>query len=423
MYMDRYYNIFNKIFIYRIEYIRCIAKILLIEKVIFLIVAYPFIFMIAFYFLTAAIYTTSMPEIALEFGESNRALQYSMTVFQLSTFVACIIAGFYADAFGKKNSIILSLFIVAFGSGICFFADSLNILIIGRFLQGLGSAAAFLLSIAAINDIFDRKRALMVFGIMALIANSLFSSSSAIGGLLTYYLGWRSIFIFIFLYALILAYASKRIVPSSLNAYEKTSWRENLLDYKRLFTHRTYICYALLQPIYTCATWFMMSHVTFYFQQKLGETSQVFGFILAAILVLFGVGGILSVRLSGMFGADRTVHIGLLVAFISIVTSIFVSYWADTSVFLIVLGLSLYQLGFGIITPASTSVAFNVYPKIATKASVVRAFSMTALSLLGSRLAEYADETNLLHLALFMGICWFFAFVLFYFRIPEVEKI
>ena len=80
------------------------------------------------------------------------------------------------------------------GSGLAVFANSAAMLIGLRFFQGLGAAMFVTTGMAIITSIFPPNRRGRVIGVYVAAVLSVFCSTFT-GGILTHYLGWRSIFL------------------------------------------------------------------------------------------------------------------------------------------------------------------------------------------------------------------------------------
>ena len=116
--------------------------------------AYTLILNTSIYFLATGLYAVIMPLLSTEFALDNSTIQYTLALYQIATVVACFVAGLYADAFGKRNFLILSLAALILGGVACLFSTDITLLAVGRFFQGFGAAAVYIISIALINEIY-----------------------------------------------------------------------------------------------------------------------------------------------------------------------------------------------------------------------------------------------------------------------------
>ncbi len=146
----------------------------------------------------------ALPTIGNEFLINTILLSWIPTAFLLTSAMFTLPFGRIADIYGLKKVFtcgIIVYTIFSFLSGIATSADSL---IMFRALQGLGSAMIFGTGVAILTSVFpftERGKALGVYaaGVYAGLALGPF-----LGGIITQYLGWRSIFFFNLLLGLII---------------------------------------------------------------------------------------------------------------------------------------------------------------------------------------------------------------------------
>jgi len=86
-----------------------------------------------------------------------------LTMFNIPAAFIIPIVGFFSDRFGRKILILISLFFIFVGGAICFYSGFLKpksafyVLLVGRFLQGLGTGGTTPLAMALIGDIFAEE--------------------------------------------------------------------------------------------------------------------------------------------------------------------------------------------------------------------------------------------------------------------------
>ncbi|MDO8211138.1 MFS transporter [Conexibacter sp. CPCC 206217] len=109
------------------------------------------------YALMSAMVAPALPDIQRELGASPTGVAWVLTAFLLSTSIFTPIAGRLGDMFGKERMLIVTLGLLVAGSVVSALASSLNVLILGRVIQGVGGAV-FPLAFGIIRDEFPRER-------------------------------------------------------------------------------------------------------------------------------------------------------------------------------------------------------------------------------------------------------------------------
>lgn len=145
--------------------------------------------------LDSSIVNISLPAIAHYFNEPlNGAVQWTVIAYLIGTASILLTAGRLADMIGRKPVWITGLIIFTIFSAVCGAAASLNLLILARFLQGVGGALLMAIGPAMLSAAFpdtERGRAL---GLNAINVSLGVSIGPTLGGLLTTYFTWRWIF-------------------------------------------------------------------------------------------------------------------------------------------------------------------------------------------------------------------------------------
>ncbi len=139
-------------------------------------------------------YLPAMPQIGADFGSSMQAVQWTIIAYFIAFGLAQLIYGPWADQSGRKPPMYAGLALFIAGTVICALAPSIEVLIFGRFVQGMGGAANMVVLRAVIRDLATGSNATrMMSTIMIVIAISPLLAPLSGSALLT--VGtWRLIF-------------------------------------------------------------------------------------------------------------------------------------------------------------------------------------------------------------------------------------
>jgi EmrB/QacA subfamily drug resistance transporter len=154
-------------------------------------------FAIAAFFLSFMIQAlnVALPTIGREFGASATVLNWMVTAYALSAAAFSVPFGRIGDIVGIKKIIIIGTIIYTLSSAVAIFSFSSIMLIVCRSIQGISAAMILVNCIAMITSMFpaeERGRALG-FNITGVYLGS--TVGPFLGGLLTGYFGWKSIFL------------------------------------------------------------------------------------------------------------------------------------------------------------------------------------------------------------------------------------
>lgn len=146
----------------------------------------------------------ALPEIgrALTPEDVNRA-QLVVTVFVLGMGVGTFFTGPLSDALGRKPVIYggFALYIVT--AGIAAVATSLEMLLVARFLQGLGAAAPRIVAVAIVRDLYAGRRMAQIMSFVMMVFTLVPAVAPLIGAGMIALAGWRAIFVAFMLFGLV----------------------------------------------------------------------------------------------------------------------------------------------------------------------------------------------------------------------------
>ncbi len=102
---------------------------------------------------TIQIFLPALPAVQAAFGVSAAEVQLTVSLPLFVTALATLVYGPLSDRFGRRPSLIGGMILFFAGTVLCLFANSIVTLILGRFIQALGSAAGVVIARAAVRDL------------------------------------------------------------------------------------------------------------------------------------------------------------------------------------------------------------------------------------------------------------------------------
>jgi EmrB/QacA subfamily drug resistance transporter len=136
----------------------------------------------------------ALPAMGAEFHMDAIALSWIATAYLLAAALFLVPFGKIADIYGRKRIFLYGVAIFSLASFIMTMVPSTNLLIAVRILQGLGGAMIFGTSVAILTSVFPPGERGKALGIYITAVYFGLTVGPFLGGVLTQYLGWRSIF-------------------------------------------------------------------------------------------------------------------------------------------------------------------------------------------------------------------------------------
>ena len=166
-----------------------------------------YLFLVIVIFIAACIetdiYLPAFPDMMVWFSATEGSIQ---DLLSWNFAGICISGPFYgplSDAFGRKKPLMAALGLFLAGSMITVFAQSMDQMLWGRILQGLGSGGCFTLGTAIIFDTFQKNKAISALNTLNTVIPLIMAAAPMIGGFLNQAFGFRSNFLAIAIFVLV----------------------------------------------------------------------------------------------------------------------------------------------------------------------------------------------------------------------------
>ncbi len=161
----------------------------------------------------------ALPSIGKDLDATAIGLGWVISSFILSSAIFLLPFGRLADIIGRKKVFSTGILLFTISTFLIIFSQSITYLIVLRIFQGLASAMIFGTSLAIITSVYQPGERGKAMGINITAVYLGLSLGPVIGGLLTQYFGWRSIFAFLVPFGIVSLVLIKRKI--------KTEWAES----------------------------------------------------------------------------------------------------------------------------------------------------------------------------------------------------
>jgi MFS transporter, DHA1 family, multidrug resistance protein len=357
------------------------------------------------YLLATDIYTPSMPEIERYFHASSNDVQKTMSYFLLGAVISCAFTGLLADQVGKKKFMLGGMALAGFASVLTIFCPTLEWLILGRFLQGMGGIVGAVIGYSIIQELYDEDKRTKIYGLLGVATAGIPAIAPFMGGVISTYFGWHFLFVIILILFTISFVCIWIVMPSSLNKKSSTSALDIAKSYKNILTSRAFLTLALLSPLFNSVEWFYLTFLPFYMQDQMGLSAELYGLIVGFLIIWFAVGSYAGSKLITLYGAHKTIMMALYMGLIGSAFLWVSTFYFPLSIWGICLPLSIFLTAFGMLFPSSVGSALNIFKDARTRSSSIRILFITSFAYFGSFSAELVDDTNLSSLAWYVSIC------------------
>ena len=345
--------------------------------------------------MSSDIYAPAIPAISDALDTSIDNVQWSMAIFMLGVALSQLFYGPISEGIGRRPPLLFGLFITLAGTVICAFSPSITVLIAGRFIQGIGAGAGASLWRAIFRDTFTGDEATKFIAYMSIFVTFVIPASPTIGGYLSMYLGWRSIFVFLIAYSTLILFITSRSLQETHTDLHKDKLKIRFIvnSFKELGTSRifmgyatcTFLCYGAFFSWYTVGPVLLIDHI--------GISPVDFGWIsLLGGGTAMGLAGFINGKVVTKLGSHNMLRIGWALMIVAGTTMLGHKYIYGLNTVAIVAPMILFYFGSTFIWPSAFTGAFAPFGKLAGYAGALYSFmQIGGAAVLGSVVSYLPD--------------------------------
>ena len=192
-------------------------------------------------------YLPAFSTIAKDIHTTTNKISLSMTSYFIGLAIGQIIYGPLVDRYGRKHPLYIGLALYIIASFACSQAESLQALVIFRFLQALVGSVAAVSALAMVRDFFPVAESARIFSTLMLIIGISPLAAPSLGGIITTILGWQWVFIALIIIVLIVIILVVFCLPKAAPPDKTVSLKPSpiLKTFFQIFTNTQFITYTL----------------------------------------------------------------------------------------------------------------------------------------------------------------------------------
>ncbi|MEO1549710.1 MAG: multidrug effflux MFS transporter [Pseudomonadota bacterium] len=359
--------------------------------------------------LSTDLFTPSIPDLPRVFGTNEITAQYTVSINLLAYSLAQLVHGPMADTVGRRRLLLIAFGAFVLSSVFCALASSIELLLWGRFLQGLFSSVPSVVIILMIRELYPAERAV---GVMALYGAALGIAPALgplLGGYLFVWFGWSGAFWVIALLAAIVLALFYRHVPESLQTRAPLRPLPAIGAYLGLLTSGNYLKFALPLSLTFGALFAYVTTAPVVFIDLLDVPEERYGISYIFIIAGYVLGNVLASRLSKKIFARRIVTMGVLLQATGAVALAAPVLYGVVEVNYLVGAMTVFAAGLGMIMASGPLVVLDLVrdrPQ-GPAAALLGTLQLAAASGASFLSSTFYNETALslvLTIALFVGL-------------------
>ena len=353
----------------------------------------------------------SFPDISRYFNISEGMVQYTIAVNFLGFCIASLLYGALSDSYGRRPIMVIGNGLMLAGALGCVWSPSIEMLLLARFVQGIGASTSAVVVFAMLADCYQGTEALKKIGIMNSALTIFMSVAPIAGSFLNQAIGWRGNYAVVAVLSLLSWLLLAFFLPETREERSSFSMKQLARDYKHVFSSSVFV-YASNVPSLLCAAYMaFIACAAFLYTKTFGLSLNGYALHQGIIVGSFSIMSIFAGGFMERFGKKKSVLIGMGFFSCGMLCVTFLGLMASHSAILVTIGMMLMTIGDAIVYAIIFTLSLEIFPNhkgVASSAIMsVRALLIFAfVGLMGSVYNEELMSYVWVCLLIFIPTCF-----------------
>ncbi len=314
----------------------------------------------------------SIPAMVNDLATSLPVGQQVVGVFMLGIAIGQLPAGLLSDRIGRIPVLMTGVLIFTAAGVVTTIAPSVEIMLLARFVQGLGSSVGVVVSRAVVRDIASGEQAARLLSVMVMIFTAAPMLAPVVGGYLVSAFNWRAPFAAVTIFGALMLFA----VTQSLHETRRPNrdhhiMRQLSLAASEFFSHRRSVLGLLLVVLPAMGFMSVITGSSALIIEIYGFSETAFGYIFALTGLGILVGSVLNRRLLVRFNTMQMAGLGAALIGIAAAQLLIIAQLEQANFWWLWANVCLYMCGVSFLMANATAMALDPVPNIAGAASSI----------------------------------------------------
>jgi DHA1 family bicyclomycin/chloramphenicol resistance-like MFS transporter len=329
--------------------------------------------------------------------------QLIITTIFIGVAIGHIFYGPLADVVGRKPATYLGFAIFILGTSISLFSYSMDMMLLGRFLQGLGAAGPRIVTIAIVRDKSEGPEMARVMSLIMTVFVLVPVVAPIIGQGILWLSGWRMMFVFLLVAALaILLWFGLRL-PETLTVEKRSKFSVKIVmnSFKEVISNRIAMAYVIASGLGFGAFLGFLNSVQ-QVLQDLYHLGAKFPFYFAVLATGIGVASFINSKLVMRFGMKTLVLGTQMITVILSLLALISTFWlsAVPPLWCVMVYFMLVLMGIGLLFGNLNALSMEPFGHIAGLASGLIGGVSTLIAVIAGMLVGQAFNQTLIPIML-----------------------
>lgn len=350
--------------------------------------------------LSILLYGPALPTIVSELGTTDSMGKLSLSVYLGAFALAQLVCGPLSDSLGRRKVTGLFFVLYVLGSLVAAFGTSIEALLLGRMLQGIGVSVGVALSRAMVRDQFTGSQSIRILTLINLILTVAPAIAPTLGSIILVFGSWNLMFLIMALYGVALIAMTALVTRETHPPSARQPFRPIVItrNYATLLRSPAFLVPALVLGLSFGGFYGFAALLPFVLLDELGLSTFQF-----AMVMLIQTGSFIAGNVLAGYAATRMTGVGMVRIGMVLIALAGLGFATGLplfpgSVLAVMVPVGLWMLALAFVGPSSTAAAMSGFGSIAGAAGGLTGVFQVGGGFVGSTLASvaFADASTAL---------------------------
>ena len=342
------------------------------------------------------IYLPTFTDMMAYFVISEETIQSLLTWNFIGICISGPLYGPISDAIGRKKPLLFALGLFLAGSILTLYADTFEVMLYGRVLQGLGSGGCFTLGTAIIFDAFKQEQAVLAIGRLNSIVPLIMAVAPVVGGYLNYAYGFRANFLAITICVVLSLAICLLFLDETLDKDKRVSFdfKRVGLNFKKVLLSVPFWQTTSVVSLVFAGYLAFLSCISVLFVLEFGISKHILPLFQASLLGAWVVASLTYSRAIAYFGTQKVKGIGTVFFVAGGIGFIVAGLYCPNNPYILTLPMLSYTFGANWVQGLYFPEGMEIFPDIkGTAASVLTSIRLLLTAIIVGVASYFYDAT------------------------------
>lgn len=309
------------------------------------------------------------PDMASYFGVSGGIIQLTIAYNFVGFCLAALFYGPLSECYGRRKLMVWGNALLVIGAVGCVMAQSINVLLFFRFIQGIGASAAAVLVFAVIADRYQGEQSCKLIAMMNTALTVLMAGAPVAGGFINKAIGWRGnygVVATVCVMSWLLLFFG---LPETRTERSPFNFKKVLRDYWALASSGSFMGTALIPSLLCAAYMAFVACCAFLYMETFELPVMAYVLHQGSVIGAFAVVSLFAGQIIQRWGSRRCAVHSALVCVLGAVAFVLVGLFTPEVPWLVTGSMIVFSMGFAVAYPVIFAKSIEIFPEIRGTAS------------------------------------------------------